>query len=54
MSEHNEYGSQFEGAVIAIMSLVIVASLLGVAALYSANRPSCRHSDYTYCEPETH
>ena len=43
------YNEKFEKGIIVAMSLVIILSFIGVAALWSSNPPHCDTMKYTYC-----
>lgn len=43
------YGERFEPVLIIILSLLIVASFLGVAWIWHTYQPECRAMEYTYC-----
>ncbi len=49
MSQQKYYGENSEGILIAILSLIIILSMIGAGTLMSRGASECRASDYTYC-----
>lgn len=50
------YNEKFEKGIIVAMSILIILSFIGVAALWSSNPPHCEAMKYTYCgeQPKAH
>ena len=50
---YHKYGDKYQSLIIAITSVLIILSFIGVGLLWSYYSNDCNHIEYTYCSFET-